>query len=138
MSAIIPLFRAMQPIGQSSETLPTMLSQGYTGLGEQWACDNGAGSAEGTPAFVKAWKSGSATEDCLTGSWAIQNLELRRLPNLTVSWKLSDAWNVKRDEKCGGGDLKTYCCRRHAFGLVTSTLSLMFGAKRHVPPHLSP
>lgn len=52
------------------------VAQGYAGLGKTGR-DTALVVQKITPAFVEAWKSGSATDDCLTGSWQIQNLEVR-------------------------------------------------------------
>lgn len=52
------------------------IAQGYTGLGKTGR-DTALVVQKISPAFVDAWKSGNATEDSLTGSWSIQNLEVR-------------------------------------------------------------
>jgi len=50
------------------------ITQGYTGLGKTGR-DTAMLVQKLKPCFVDEWKSGSAKEDCLAGSWAIQNIE---------------------------------------------------------------
>lgn len=50
------------------------LLQGYTGLGKTGR-DTAMLVQKLSSDFVDEWKSGSAKEDCLVGSWAIQNAE---------------------------------------------------------------